>query len=312
MMHQEELAMAYCLARSDRTVADGVRRIACAQMDAARTIIAAPDRDTAAAIHDLRKHVKRLRGLIRMVKPGFSAFADENARLRDIGRSMADLRDSDVMIATLDALVTGAEDWPNFRAALTTANTAMCDPAATAATLARCAAMFGLLRGRAAEWKIKGRGFATAADGLSKSYTSAAKGLARVRQNATDTGIHDWRKRVKDHLYQVQIIAPVLPEQLRSRAKNTDRLAEILGQHHDLAVLRDRAKTLDLPKSEAVRLKTAISVHQAALLSQALPLGAKLFSSDARLVTDVWAKHWIEWHSTSLELASADAPQGSV
>jgi len=53
-------------------------------------------------------------------------------------------------------------------------------------------------------------------------------------------------------------------------------------------------------------------VHQAALLSQALPLGAKLFSSDARLVTDVWAKHWIAWHSASLELANADAPQGSV
>lgn len=289
--------MAYRFALSDRTIADGVRRIACAQIDAATAILSAPDRDTAPSIHGLRKHVKRLRGLIRIIKPGFPAFSAENAFLRDIGRSLADLRDSDVMIATLDALVTGPDDWPNLRKALTTAQGVVRDPAATAATLDRCEAMFGALRGRAGGWKIKGRGFATAADGLAQSHAAAAKGLARVRMDATDTRIHDWRKRVKDTQYQMVLITPIWPEAIAPRATATDALGEMLGLHHDLSVLVERAGAMSLPRSELRAITAAVRSRQDRIMADALPIGARLFAGKGDHMAGLWSAWWDVWRA---------------
>lgn len=58
------------------------------------------------AIHDARKGFKRLRGLFRLVRgPAPDFYASENARLRDIARTLSVVRDATALVEALDHLL---------------------------------------------------------------------------------------------------------------------------------------------------------------------------------------------------------------
>jgi CHAD domain-containing protein len=61
-----------------------------------------------------------------------------------------------------------------------------------------------------------------------------------VRDAPTDEHLHEWRKRVKDLWYELRLIAEIGGPSLRGQAKDAHALADLLGDDHDLAVLRER------------------------------------------------------------------------
>ena len=63
-----------------------------------------------AHVHDVRKRIKKLRGLLRLLEPGFRAFRAENAAPARRGQALASLRDSTVRLATFDSLFPEAPD----------------------------------------------------------------------------------------------------------------------------------------------------------------------------------------------------------
>ncbi|MBC8129586.1 MAG: CHAD domain-containing protein, partial [Rhizobiaceae bacterium] len=85
------------------------RRVFTEQLDKATAELSAPasgpDGDLHEAIHDARKRLKKLRGLLRLVRPGHERFyRTENERLRDIARTLSAVRDRTALIESLDAL----------------------------------------------------------------------------------------------------------------------------------------------------------------------------------------------------------------
>ena len=62
--------------------------------------------DYAVAVHETRKALKRLRALLRLVRPaiGEDAFKRENAQLREIGLSLSGARDRHVLLETVNKL----------------------------------------------------------------------------------------------------------------------------------------------------------------------------------------------------------------
>jgi hypothetical protein len=64
--------MSYHLKRSDGPVQDGVRRIAVDQIDAAIAELDDKALDVHETVHQIRKRCKKLRGLIRLVRPAFA------------------------------------------------------------------------------------------------------------------------------------------------------------------------------------------------------------------------------------------------
>ena len=79
--------MAYKFKASDRTVQRAVRRIAREQIDGALHAIDSSDRDTAR--HEVRKACKKIRALVRLIRPSFSRYARENGEYRDIAGLLA-------------------------------------------------------------------------------------------------------------------------------------------------------------------------------------------------------------------------------
>ena len=52
-------------------------------------------------------------------------------------------------------------------------------------------------------------------------------------------GLHAWRKRVKDLWYQERLLAAVCGPVVAGQVKDAHRLADLLGDDHDLAELRE-------------------------------------------------------------------------
>jgi CHAD domain-containing protein len=289
--------MAYRFVPADISVEDAVRRIAAAQLARATSALAGPAADAPATVHDIRKTVKKLRGLIRLARPGFRDYGRENAELRSVGHSLMQLRDSDVMRQTLADLADGTDAFPAMAAALAAHSAATRDPAAAAAAIADARDRLTRIAARVPEWQIRGKGFSTPARALARSHAAARAAMARLAHAPADEGLHEWRKRAKDVLYQMQLIEPVWPALLSVRVRETDRLTELLGQSNDIAVLLQRAATTPLPSDEAMHLATRAGQRQSELLGKALPLGRRLFAGEARAMAGLWTELWEIWRA---------------
>jgi CHAD domain-containing protein len=70
--------------------------------------------DPAEAVHEARKDMKKLRSVLRLVRPviGDSVYRQENRRFRDAGRILSDARDAKVRSTTLEQLSERFRDDP--------------------------------------------------------------------------------------------------------------------------------------------------------------------------------------------------------
>ena len=69
-------------------------------------------------------------------------------------------------------------------------------------------------------------------------YRKGRNALGQAKKSATPEALHEWRKEVKYLLYQLQLIEPAWRASERLLARRLDRLADLLGEDHDLAVVR--------------------------------------------------------------------------
>ena len=104
--------MTYRILETDKSLGHALRRIGVDQLEAAIDDTRRPLDDADAAVHDIRKHCKKLRGLFRLVRPGFPDYAEENAAVRDAARMTSSLRDAGVLLKTFDALLIDTDPAP--------------------------------------------------------------------------------------------------------------------------------------------------------------------------------------------------------
>ena len=258
----------------------GLRRMAIGQLDFAIALLAGDTEVSsfATAVHETRKSLKRLRALMRLIEHELSetAFAREDAVLRNAGLRLAGARDSEVMVSTLDGLL---ERHPGklarrsgvvrLRARLVAerdiaAERALGDAAARLEVLDELRA----LRDRVADWRLPDReGIETVELGLERLYRQGRRRYRLAARGKGDVGraMHRWRKRVKDLRYAAEMLDRKHPaggegaeggglhrgkrrrhqkqaESLRRLARGADELAELLGEEHDLGLLAERLR----------------------------------------------------------------------
>jgi CHAD domain-containing protein len=201
----------------------------------------------AKTIHDTRKALKRLRALVRLLREelGEPAYRREHAILRDAARRLAGARDAEVMVETLDALLRRHPRKLGRNRSLielrkrlvaerkASARHALGDRTARGEVLCELSG----LRERAARWELPERGGIEIVESdLRRVYRQGRRRMRRV-ERSSGRGVgsaragHEWRKRVKDLRYAAEVLG------LRPVARRADRLGEILGEEHDLAML---------------------------------------------------------------------------
>lgn len=287
--------MPYHLVPRDRDLETLLRRVAAEELDAAlaKLAVAAPP---PAAVHGVRKHVKKLRGLLRLLRPGLPVFEAENAALRDAAAHLSARRDADVRLATFDRLA-GPDGVPAFAALRDVLRAETGDAAAEADPVPEARAALAAVRARVGSWTVRGRDREVLHEGLARTRRQARRAMAAARAEPGAEAMHDWRKRVKDGWYQARLLTPVRPAVLGPFAEEAGVLGEDLGDHHDLAVLADHLAALP-PGPHAAGLPqmlARIGAAQADLEARIFPAGAILLADKPGAVAARWTGWWRDW-----------------
>jgi CHAD domain-containing protein len=294
---------AYRLEAGEKTK-KGLPRIAAGRVETAlEHVSAARDGDGAAAIHDARKDLKKLRSLLRLVRSriGEDTYRCENRRYREASKSLAGARDATVMLETLDALSNRYEgrlpsrSVAGFRRRLEEQRQ-RAEPDLEVATAL-------IAQGRAGldDWAAQSGGWKLIEPGLRRSYRKGRKRMARVASAPTTENVHEWRKRGKDLWYQLRIVHDAWPELIGATADQVHELTDLLGDHHDLAVLRAEAgrhREVFSSSGDLKRLVGLIGSRQIELLNRALNLGDRLYSEKPKVFTARLGSYWTSWRDS--------------
>ena len=272
----------------------GVRRIAYGRIDDALDQLGKHHHHPADAVHEARKDLKKLRSLLRMVSPaiGRQVYRRENARFRDLGRELSGARDAEVKLQTLEGLRQRSGNLDGLDGYVAALEKERTGAEVSGSTLARAISELEESRECVADWALGG--WTPTDDGLVRGYRRGRKALAKARVDPSDARVHEWRKRSKDLWYHLRIVSTAWPEVLESVADQAHKLSELLGDHHDLAVLAEDAagRPASLMDGAQSRLIAAIRKRQKKLLADALPLGTRLYAERPKAFGDRIDAYW--------------------
>ncbi|MCB2045781.1 MAG: CHAD domain-containing protein [Novosphingobium sp.] len=294
--------MAYRIAGDDRSVEQAVRRIAREQIG--KAIRSIDRRDQAHAVHDVRRRCKKLRALVRMVRPAFPGYARENAAFRDIARIISGSRDARVMLATHDLLAAELGKGHDRRALgavrrrLTLqrkAEAALADPSAF---LDLCRAQLVEARERAQAWEVSADGWAAIGPGVARTFDRLHRDWCRANTAPDAEAYHMARKQVKYHGFHTRLLSPLWPEAMTVRLEVAEQLGEMLGLHHDLWVFESRlaADAQSFGNASAVdALLSLARLKRAGIEDASRVLADRLRSETPPALAERWGALWAGW-----------------
>lgn len=308
--------MSYAL-ETGESVAKGIKRIAHEQVDKAldelTTTANEPEADRNEAVHDARKRFKKIRALVRLVRDeiGEDVYQHENRAYRDAGRLLAAVRDSYVMVETVDDLlehfadqVNGAEFVPLREALLVRHQAAKQRVLDDEEKLSEAIARVKAARSRIDDWPIDEDDFDAIEDGLKRVYKRGYKGMANAYDKGTPTAFHEWRKRVKYLWYHIRILAPLWPTLFAELADEVHQLANYLGDHHDLAVLHKRLQEHPMEGVEQDTVDAVIGLskqRRTQLEAKAKPLGARIYVEKPKVFIERMDAYWSAYEETTTD-----------
>jgi CHAD domain-containing protein len=114
---------------------------------------------------------------------------------------------------------------------------------------------------------------------MQRVYRRARKGWKRAQQSHDPDLLHDWRKRNKYLRYHFQLLKGIDNDWASGCHKGFKELSNLLGDHHDLEVLRGMLDEMDQNMLEPVaesEFRILLREKQDALYREALQWGDTL------------------------------------
>ena len=295
--------MRYRLGKRE-SVQAGVVRIIGAEIDSALKELRDCEADRHEAVHQTRKRCKRIRALLRLVRPSLgNTYRVENARFRDLAQALSEARDAAALVESLEKLRDSERRYAGderFAAALA-AFVQRRDAHADVADLEqRIGPAIDTLQSAAAElacWPTVNNRYRSVAAGLRLTYRRGRRAMALAYQHPDQEHFHEWRKQVKYHGYHLRLLQPLWPGPFKALAGELKTLAEYLGDEHDLAVLRQSlADESDLlpPGTRAV-IDDAAERRQRQLRALAHGLGKRVFAERPGQLSRRLGRYWEAW-----------------
>ncbi|MEA1844499.1 CHAD domain-containing protein [Agrobacterium tumefaciens] len=258
------------------------------------------------AVHDARKRFKRLRALYRLVASAAPDFSkEENARFRDIARSLAFAREATALVETVEYLETFAASTTQGKAlrSIATVLRKRRDHAieheagldeAIAAAIAGCEEASKKLKAVSLPDELKDV-TRLVKTGWAKQRKRARKALADCHEQADVEHFHELRKAGQAYWMHLGLLRRLWPSAMRAKRADTKRLVDILGHEHDLSVLAafaDREPERFGNGERLALLLDAIIQRQQALRGDGLELANEVFSESARTESRIVGLLW--------------------
>lgn len=292
--------MAYRL-KLDEGIQAGVRRIGVAQIERAIACLEATGDESATGIHEARKSLKRIRALLRLVRPalGERVFARENGDFRDTGALLSHTRDTQILLETVTKLDTrfGEASGSGLRKLreVLAGSLTVADAAAEAGPRAEAIKRLQQAKPRFARLKLDPDDFDAIRAGLEQTFRRARAAFDASYDEPSDERFHDLRKGVQQHWRHMALLRRAWPEVADARLATARRLSQILGDDHDLAILAARLESpplAEIPHRDRRTILKLAARRQDELRAQARPMGERLFADGPRSVGRRFATYW--------------------
>lgn len=196
------------------------------------------------AIHDIRVLMKKSRAFLKLVTPQIeNGYTDRDFNsLREVGRIMSEWRETSVHRKTLKEF---RKDYPDIFSRLednlllrqmiekqevkkegSDKPGAEIDQVVTLLNKTSYRIRFQTMNALDPQSLIRV---------LDDSYRRVGLIYLKCRNNPTSEGLHKFRKRTKDFLYQLYIFKPLNPSGIKDLEKKLDNMTQNLGKYHDIS-----------------------------------------------------------------------------
>jgi CHAD domain-containing protein len=298
--------MAFRLRRKE-PVAEGVRRIAREEIEVALARIASGEAPPDVIVHESRKHCKKLRGLVRLVRPALGdRFEEEDVWWREASQELSLVRDADVLLQTVDKLLARFHDeadparYVPVRQALQEHRGRVAEEAGDVhARLEQFSQQLREGRQRVDAWEIAGAGFEAIAPGLKQTYRRGRRAMRRAYNDPEPENFHEWRKHAKYHWHQMRLLGGLWKQEMQVRRDAADFLSDLLGDDHDLVVLHEVLTGgefgIDADDLVSQSLLAFADRRRHELQATARALGLRLYAEKPKRLVERLHGYWQTW-----------------
>jgi CHAD domain-containing protein len=258
-------------------------------------------------VHDARKALKRVRAVLRLVRPvvGEKAFQRENTCFRDAARPLTEVRDARILVETLDKLIEYFKEHiagqsfsdvrKSLQAHLREVRRRVLDEqnafAVVAETIRR-------ERDGVKGWMKVPNRWRSVGLGLRETYRRAKDSFKVAKADPTDEKLHEWRKQAKYLFYQLEILRPLWTERMDEMVHEVDQVGELLGDDHDLVVLRQMVKDGSEKLGDDGDRETLLALidrRRDEVQQEVMLLGERFFQDKVRDFARRFSGYWKTW-----------------
>ncbi len=229
--------------RHGTAVGETLRAVAGDILADARMALEDPAHSDADAVHAFRRTMKRWRALLRLLDPFLGADGRTlRAQARDLARALAGARDAQSALDALADLTKHGIDLSprtlaTLRERLQQIRTAAESQILTGDMRLRMTDALDQAIAAVRHWPVDDLAFDALAGRLARAFRSARRAVPDDWAEAAPEELHDLRKRVVNHRYQMEVVEPLWPRFARMWIGEAQRLRDRLGKHQDLLVL---------------------------------------------------------------------------
>ena len=263
-------------------------------------------------VHDTRKHLKKARAVLRLLREqiGRDSFRREDRRLRDVGRLMTEIRDTEVRLQTMRQLEqTTQHHYRSYQKIERLLATELENfVAAFAGWEKKAVRRLERAHHVSKRWSRAGYSWRRLRRALQQTYKSGRKALARARAEPSAPNIHELRKQTKLLGYQIRLLRPWNNLVVGGVIEELTQLGHLLGRVHDLVFLADR---LRLERSESHwgkqddELLSLIENSEAELQRDGIEIAERFFAERASKFAAHLDEWFEDWHTRKPSAAEA-------
>ena len=262
-------------------------------------------------IHEIRKSLKKVRAVLRLIRSeiGEAVYKNENTLIRDAGRKISKIRDSHVLVETLVGLGKENKEIKRVKAyknihdhLLRSRNAARHEIFLNPDVLKSVCSAICEFKVRVEKWKLPRNNWGSIQTNVRDIYKAGRKALKAAMKDPSVEKLHELRKQVKYLRHILEVFEPVWPALLKNVEKETHRLADLLGEDHDLAILKqtvlDQVKECDLGPQSRV-LSRQIEPKRKALETKAISLAKRVYTDRPKEFVNQLKSYWAVWQAES-------------
>ncbi len=231
----------------DAPIGSECRRVLLEEAGEAMARLAAFGEAPDLAIHEVRKHNKRLRGTLLLARPVLdtSDLSQANRLVRNAARRFATARDALVLRESCAKLLERYEgprsgtDFDRLDGLLAERHTRSLREGDLAAEAVAASRDFGEAARLIEAWNWSQVTLEIAFSAAVSNYRLGLRHYEQAKISRDPHECHEWRKRVKYLSFHCHLLAFLDPGEMADRATAAEELASLLGEHHDFAVLEE-------------------------------------------------------------------------